>query len=76
MTPRLIRVTAKELLRLLANHGYRVVRSKGSHHHLVHPVSNLRLTVPVHAGKIIGPGLLRSILKQAQIPASSLKKRS
>jgi len=38
---------------------------KGSHVQLKHPVRAGRVTVPVHAGETIGPGLLRSILAQA-----------
>lgn len=75
MTPRLIRVTAKELIRLLTEHGFVFIRSKGSHQHFFHPISRIRITIPVHAGKIIGPSLLRSILKQAQISPGTLRKR-
>lgn len=75
MTPRLIRITAKDLIRILRQHGYDFVRTKGSHQHFVHSTTGIRLTVPVHSGRIIGPGLLSSILKQARISPSALMKR-
>ena len=65
MSPRLPRITAKELIRFLKEHGFVLYDSKGSHHHFVHPRGGQKVTVPVHAGKIIGPGLLKAILKQA-----------
>lgn len=75
MTPRLIRITAKELIRLLTEHGFVFIRSKGGHRHFFHPISHIRITIPVHSGKIIGPGLLHSILKHAQISPEMLRKR-
>jgi predicted RNA binding protein YcfA (HicA-like mRNA interferase family) len=75
MTPRLVRITARELIKVLAEHGFVCARIKGSHHHFVHRTEGIRLTIPVHAGKIIGPGLLRSILKQAGIAPEELLRR-
>ena len=75
MTPRLARITAKELIRILASYGFVCKRVKGSHHHFVNRTSGIGITVPVHAGKIIGPGLLKAILKQAKIPLESFLKK-
>ncbi|MFA4875231.1 MAG: type II toxin-antitoxin system HicA family toxin [bacterium] len=74
MTPRFARITAKELIKVLTRHGFVCIRIKGSHHHFVNHTTGIRLTIPVHAGKIIGPGLLSSILKQARIPPEALQK--
>lgn len=65
MSPRLPRITAKELIRFLKQNGFEFFDSKGSHQHFVHQETGRKVTVPVHAGKIIGPGLIKSILKQA-----------
>lgn len=65
MNPRLPRMTAKELTSLLKRHGFRLIRSKGSHQRYYNSETNAGITVPVHTGKIIGPGLLKAILKQA-----------
>ena len=66
MSAKLRRVTAAELLRILRNYGFEIVDQRGSHAHLENP-RGIRLTVPVHAGRIIGPGLLLAILRQAGI---------
>ena len=72
MTPRLARITAKELIKILSKYGFVCARVKGSHHHFVNSTDGTRVTIPVHAGKIIGPGLLRLILKQAKIPLDAV----
>ena len=75
MTPRLARITAKELIRVLASYGFVCTRVKGSHHHFVNRTSGIEITIPVHAGKIIGPGLLKAILKQVKIPLNAFLKK-
>ena len=37
------------------------VAQKGSHAQLKHPTRGGHVTVPLHAGEVIGPGLLRSM---------------
>jgi predicted RNA binding protein YcfA (HicA-like mRNA interferase family) len=54
------------VIRALGRVGFVVIRTKGSHHVMKH--SDGRTTVvPVHAGEVIGPGLLREIIKQSEI---------
>jgi antitoxin HicB len=67
--PPLPRVTGRELARVLGKLGWVVVAQKGSHAQLKHPDRGGRVTVPLRAGETIGPGLLRSILRQAGITA-------
>lgn len=57
-------MTSKELLAELEANGWKVVRVKGSHHHLRHPSKPGTLTVP-HPKKELGVGLVRVIRKQA-----------
>ncbi len=53
-------------MRALARAGFMVDRIVGSHHMLVHPKDPRRaVTVPVHAGRDLKPGTLRSIIRQA-----------
>lgn len=59
---RLPRLKGKDLIRILERHDFRVVRTKGSHYFLRHPDGRVT-TVPMHSGETIGPGLLRSILR-------------
>lgn len=67
MSPKLPRITAKQLIRKLKEHGYVLYASEGSHQHFIHPQKPGKVTIPVHAGKIIGPGLLKAILRQLKL---------
>lgn len=67
---KLRRVTGKRLLKALQRAGFEVVRIKGSHHLLRHPDGRTTV-VPVHAGEVIGPGLLNQILKDAELDRDS-----
>lgn len=67
MTPKLPRITAKQLINKLKELGYVLYASEGSHQHFAHPHKTGKITVPVHSGKIIGPGLLKAILRQAKL---------
>jgi len=62
-----------ELVRALGQHGWVIVVQKGSHAQLKHPSRGGRVTVPLHAGETIGPGLLRSILSQAGVTVEELQ---
>ncbi len=60
-------VKPRELIRALEKLEFQVVRkSKGSHWQLEH-ADGRRVTVPVHKGKDIGPGLLRKILRDCEL---------
>lgn len=73
MSPRLARLTAKDLIRILKRKGYIITGQTGSHAHLENPNNGYFTTIPIHAGKIIGPGLLKSILRQLGMSAEDLK---
>ncbi len=63
---RLPRLKGKEVVRALERAGFIVDRTRGSHVRLKH--SHGRATsVPVHPGEVIGPGLLRSILRDVEM---------
>lgn len=65
MSPKLPRWTAKQLIRFLKINGFHESNQKGSHLHLRNLETGRQTTVPIHGGKIIGPGLLKAILVQA-----------
>ena len=71
--PPLPRITGREIVRALGKLGWVVVVQKGSHAQLKHPDRGGRVTVPLHAGETIGPGLLRSILAQAGLSVDELR---
>ena len=66
MSPRKPRFSGHDLVAVLESHGFRVVRVRGSHHGLRY-ADGRTTVVPVHAGEVIGPGLLTKILRTARL---------
>lgn len=56
--------TPKELLKALKKDGWQIVRIRGSHHILRHPIKPGRLTVALHK-EDLKPKTLQTILKDA-----------
>jgi len=56
----------RDVLRLLHEDGWRIVRMRGSHRVLHHPEKPGIVVVPGNPGDEIPPGTLRAILKQSQ----------
>jgi predicted RNA binding protein YcfA (HicA-like mRNA interferase family) len=55
-----------QVIRALRRAGFEVDRIVGSHYVLVYPGDPTRtVTVPVHRGRDLKPGTLRSIIRQA-----------
>ncbi len=76
MSPRLRRLSAREVLRALRAHGFEVVSTRGSHAKLRRssPGGTPQiLTVPLH--QELAPGTLRAIVRQASrfIPEEELR---
>jgi predicted RNA binding protein YcfA (HicA-like mRNA interferase family) len=61
----MLRVKVSEILRLLADDGWAVVATRGSHRQFKHPVKPGRVTVPGKPSDELAPGTLNSIRKQA-----------
>lgn len=72
MTERLPRVTAREVVRVLLRRGFVLVRSSGSHH-IYRSAGGRRVTVPVHAGKILHPKVLQSILRDMDLDVDTFR---
>ena len=65
-TPYMMYITymsGKDLLKKMEKAGWTLDRVNGSHHMMVK--RNQTLTVPVHANKDLGVGLLNKLLKEA-----------
>jgi len=59
-------INGRQVIQALQRTGFVVDRIVGSHHVLVYPHDAARtVTVPVHAGRDLKPGTLRSIIRQA-----------
>ena len=61
--PRLPRLSGKDVIKKLERGGYYFVRQRGSHRWFEHD-SRPPTSVPLH--DIIGPGLLRQILRETE----------
>ena len=56
-----------ELLRLVIKDGWYVVRHAGSHMIMRHSIKKGEISIPFHGSKEISKGLLKAILKKANI---------
>ena len=68
---RLPRLRGREVIKLLERLGFHILRTRGSHVFLKHPDGRVT-TVPVHSGEVIGPGLLRAILRDIGLAPEDL----
>jgi predicted RNA binding protein YcfA (HicA-like mRNA interferase family) len=73
MTKKLPVLTGDELVRILERLGFLARRQKGSHLHLYRIADGKRVTVPIHKGRDIPNGTLRSILRDADISPEDLR---
>ena len=64
--PALPMVRGAEVVRVLQKAGFQSVRQRGSHVRLHHADGRV-VTVPVHAQQDVGRGLLRKILRDADL---------
>ena len=75
MSERLPTLKTKDLIRVLQKDGFVLAHQKGSHATYKHPVTQKRVTVPIHPGKDLKRGLLRGILNDLNLtPEEFLKK--
>lgn len=71
--PKLSPIRAKDLTSILEKQGFQLIRQKGSHLRLEHP-DGRKTTIPVHSGEKVGVGLLRKILRDANISRNQFEK--
>ena len=73
MSRRLSRVTAVEVIKVLERVGFSLARQSGSHK-IYKNREGRRVTVPYHAGKILHPKVLKSILRDADLTMEQFEK--
>jgi predicted RNA binding protein YcfA (HicA-like mRNA interferase family) len=66
-------ITGARLVKALQATGFILTATRGSHHRLKHP-DGRATTVPVHAGKDVPKGTLRSILRDTGLSADELRR--
>jgi len=72
MSGGLPKITAKEIIAILGKLGFYLARQSGSHK-IYKNTEGKRITVPFHAGKILHPKVLKSIMKDMNISEYRLK---
>jgi predicted RNA binding protein YcfA (HicA-like mRNA interferase family) len=65
-------VSGKDLLRILPRHGWELRRVNGSHHIFAKPGNIERISVPVHGNRPLKTGLLRHLMKIAELREEDL----
>ena len=60
-------VSGKALARAIERHGWTLVRVKGSHHVFTKPGRRERIVIPVHGNQPLKIGLLRALMKIAEL---------
>jgi predicted RNA binding protein YcfA (HicA-like mRNA interferase family) len=65
-------LTGARLIKALQAAGFIHTATRGSHHRLKHP-DGRATTVPVHAGKDVPKGTLRSVLRDAGLSVDDLR---
>jgi predicted RNA binding protein YcfA (HicA-like mRNA interferase family) len=65
-------VSGRALARLVERHGWQLLRVNGSHHIYGKAGSVVRLSIPIHGNQPLKTGLLRHLLKLAEIDESEL----
>jgi len=65
-------LSGKELAKLVEKHGWIRMRIHGSHHIYGKAGSIVRLSIPIHGNKPLKIGLLKHLLKMAEIEEEKL----
>ncbi len=65
-------VTGKQLCKIMEKNGWQLLRINGSHHVYGKSESTVRLSIPVHGNRPLKTGLLRHLLKLADLTDADL----
>jgi len=65
-------ISGKELAKVLERHGWSLLRVQSSHHIYGKRGSNVRLSVPVHGNQTLKTGLLKHLMKLADLTENDL----
>ena len=66
-------MTGREFARLVGQHGWTLLRVSGSHHIYGKTGSTIRLSIPIHGNRPLKRGLMRHLIKLAEIPDKELE---
>jgi predicted RNA binding protein YcfA (HicA-like mRNA interferase family) len=68
MVPKLPRLRAREIIKILEQHGFVQVSQRGSHQKWRHPGTGRQVIAPYHKGKQLPLGTLKSIIEGSGFP--------
>ncbi len=66
MSPKDIRYTASQIIKLIKSVGFSLSRQSGSHM-IFHNSKGVRITIPNHNSKTLHPKIVKNILRDAEI---------
>lgn len=66
-------ISGRRMCRVLEQHGWSLVRIKGSHHAFRKPDSTMTIVVPVHGNHDLKPGTQHGIMKDAELTDADLE---
>jgi predicted RNA binding protein YcfA (HicA-like mRNA interferase family) len=66
-------ITGKEFAKIVARHGWTLLRISGSHHIYGKSGSVVRLSIPIHSNTPLKTGLLKHLIKMAGVQDSDLE---
>ena len=73
MTPKLPSFNSRQLISILKRRGFALDRQSGSHAIFIHP-DGRRTTVPIHGKRDLGKGILRQIMRDADLAFDDMMK--
>lgn len=65
-------VSGREFARIVERHGWSLLRVSGSHHIYGKAGSVVRFSIPIHGSKPLKTGLLRHLMKMADLSDADL----
>jgi predicted RNA binding protein YcfA (HicA-like mRNA interferase family) len=71
MSPKILRLNARQLIKIIEARGFSLSRQSGSHM-IFHNQKGVRVTIPKHTSKIIHPKIIKNIFKDVEIKEEEL----
>jgi len=73
VSPKLPSFNSRQMISILKRCGFALDRQSGSHAVLIHP-DGRRTTVPIHGKRDLGKGILRQIMRDAELTFDDMMK--
>ncbi len=72
--PKLNLISGRKMIKILKSLDFELLRSKGSHNFFYNHESKKHTTVPLHANRDLGIGILKEILKDIDLSVEKFEK--